>query len=339
MHDKSILFISPRTFGYECEIKFELERAGYTVDWYDERPGSSPFVKSLIRLSPGLLSRKSDAYFSGIFKKEVRRKSYDIVFVIKGEALSLGKLRELRMLQPKSLFIYYTWDSLRNVKNSQKKLQYFDEAYSFDMVDCECNKKIKHIPLFYTRSYEKLAQYDANLRTSFDIDLLILGSIHSDRYKIAQRILKASKNANQDIRMYTYFYFQSRWVFALRKIMDRQFWSVPWGDIKWSALDSDQVISLIRRSKILIDVNHPKQTGLTMRTIESIGAEKKLITTNSEVKKYDFYKPENILVVERDDPVINNDFLSESYKSLDAMMYKNYSLRAWIGKILGIHID
>lgn len=338
MHDNSILFIGPRTFGYECEIKFELERAGYTVDWYDERPGSSPLVKSLIRLSPGLLSLKSDAYFSEVFK-EVRRKSYDIVFIIKGEALSPGKLRELRELQPKSLFIYYTWDSLRNVKDSQKKLQYFDKAYSFDMVDCACNKKIKHLPLFYTRSYEKLAQSNASLGASFDIDLLILGSIHSDRYKIVQRILKVAKDANQDIRTYTHFYFQSRWVFALRKIMDRQFWSVPWGDIKWSALNGDQAVSLIQRSKILIDVNHPKQTGLTMRTIESIGAQKKLITTNTEVKKYDFYKPENILVVERDNPVINNDFLSGPYKALDAMMYESYSLRAWLAKILEVHID
>lgn len=326
----SILFISPKTFGYEKEIRLELERFGCLVDWYDDRPGSTPIIKALIRFRPEMIASISDAYFDRIIN-ETQSHKYDVVFVIKGEALSAERLRLLRKSQPNARFLYYTWDSLKNFRNSREKIAYFDKAYSFDRFDCMENEKVKHLSLFYMRAYEALATSDQ--QDGHDIDLLFLGSIHSDRYAVVQNIWGASKRAVADLKLYTYFFYQSKWVFVLRKLGDRHFRVIPWSDVQWQSLDAQHTLSLISCSKVLIDVHHPGQTGLTMRTIESLGAQKKMITTNPEVMTYDFYNAENMLVVDRLAPVIPKLFLDTPYKKLPSDVYARYSLRSWLAEI------
>ena len=80
-------------------------------------------------------------------------------------------------------------------------------------------------------------------------------------------------------------------------------------------------------------MQHPKQTGLTMRTIETLGAKKKLITTNPHVKEYDFYRPENILIVDRYNPVITKEFLDAPWKEIPENIYKKYSISSWLNSI------
>ena len=330
-----VLFIGPKTFGYENEIKRELEQVGYRVDWHDERPSASSFVKALIRVHPGLAAPLSNAYFDRIFSNALKA-DYQIVFVIKGEALPLRKLAEFRKSLPNARFIYYTWDSFKNVKNAYEKLPYFDKVYSFDRFDCLLDKRIKHLPLFYTKDYEKLSAINSGKSSPPDIDLLLLGSLHSDRYSVAQKICSAAKRVIQDVCIYKSLYFQSRWIFALRKIIDPQFRVMPWGDVAWKALNTQETVALVARSRILIDVHHPKQTGLTMRMLESIGAQKKIITTNPDVKNYDFYREENILIVDRENPKIPEDFLKQPYQPIGEEIYSQYSLRMWVKEIFSV---
>jgi len=328
-----ILFIGPRTFGYEREICREIELAGYQVDWFDERPSSSPLIKALIRVHPVLAAPLSNAYFDRIISHS-RTMDYKVVFVIKGEALSSEKLRDLRGALPGARFIYYTWDSLKNVKNASNKLHYFDKVYSFDRLDSSSDNRIRHLPLFYSNAYERLPQTVGGGVVASDIDLLLVASLHSDRYSVAQKIFRAARNAVPGFQICEYFYFQSRWVFALRKLLDPEFMLIPWAAVKWRALTPVQTLSLAARSQILVDIHHPGQTGLTMRMMESVGAKKKIITTNPDVKNYEFYDPDNILIVDRGAPMIPVDFLRRPYRPLCDEIYRRYSLRSWLKEIL-----
>ena len=71
-----------------------------------------------------------------------------------------------------------------------------------------------------------------------------------------------------------------------------------------------------------------------MRTIEMVGMNKKLITTNQTIKDYDFYNPKNISVVDRKNVVIDDEFLHTSYEPLSKEMYQKYSLQCWILEVL-----
>jgi hypothetical protein len=326
--DMKVLFFAPQFFDYEQEIKRELERQGCQVDWFDDRPNSSPLIKALIRVKPEFIASYSDRYFTRIIEKTKLTK-YDVVFVIKGEAMSIEVLAILKEKQIQARFLYYTFDSLKNYKNSFQKLTFFEKTYSFDRSDTSRHSDIIYLPLFYTQSYETLN--DGNEKN----DVLMLASIHSDRYVVAHRILdRLKKQSSLKLSIYCYFFYQSKWAFLLMKLFNNQFKKIPYKSVSWKSLTQKQTTNLVKSSRILIDIHHPEQSGLTMRTIESLGAHKKLITTNDDVKNHDFYCAENICVVDRNNPEISLNFITTPYKPIDPTIYKKYSLKSWVQEIL-----
>lgn len=83
-------------------------------------------------------------------------------------------------------------------------------------------------------------------------------------------------------------------------------------------------------TKIILDLPHPLQNGLTMRTIEAIGANKKLITTNQDIKNYDFYDEDNICILDKENIDIKSDFFEKQYKRISDDIKNKYSLDSWI---------
>ena len=69
-----------------------------------------------------------------------------------------------------------------------------------------------------------------------------------------------------------------------------------------------QILDYYQKSKVILDINHPYQRGLTLRTFEALGA-KKIITTNQEIKKFPFYNENNVFVIDRTNIRLNKSFL------------------------------
>jgi hypothetical protein len=87
---------------------------------------------------------------------------------------------------------------------------------------------------------------------------------------------------------------------------------------------------LYANSKVVLDINHPNQKGLTMRTFETIGAQRKLITTNEDIKRYSFYNPNNILVINRKNPELNESFFYSDYEPIEDSIYNKSSIKGWL---------
>ena len=67
-------------------------------------------------------------------------------------------------------------------------------------------------------------------------------------------------------------------------------------------------------SRAILDIAHPLQTGLTMRTIEVLfGIGRKLITTNKDIINYDFYNENNILIINRENLEIPKSFFEKEF--------------------------
>ena len=96
-----------------------------------------------------------------------------------------------------------------------------------------------------------------------------------------------------------------------------------------------EISEIVDESKIIIDIQHPKQTGLTMRTIEMLGMNKKIITTNEDIKNYDFFDENNIKIINREDNYFDFTDLKSDYVNLDDSIYSYYSLSSWIFDVLG----
>jgi hypothetical protein len=98
-------------------------------------------------------------------------------------------------------------------------------------------------------------------------------------------------------------------------------------------LDYNEYIKISGNSRAIVDVEHPKQKGLTMRTFETLGKEKKLITTNGNIRAYDFYNDANISIIDRANPAINKEFIYLPFRPLPEILYYKYSIDGWLEDI------
>ena len=61
--------------------------------------------------------------------------------------------------------------------------------------------------------------------------------------------------------------------------------------------------------------------------------QRKLITTNSDIRHYDFYNESNILIF--DDSIdFNSPFFTNNYQDISEEVYKKYSLKNWLNTML-----
>jgi hypothetical protein len=305
-----------------------MEQMGAVVDFYDERSIRRSYQKALIKISPKIFAYKTARYYRQIIE-ENKEKKYDYVFVIKCEMMSIQIIRQLKRIYPQAIFCLYLYDALKNIKGIQRKIAEFDRVFSFDSEDVKNNGKLIFRPLFFLDCYRK----DIRENDHYKYAVSFIGSIHSDRYRIIKNVQSILEK--KDLACYFYCYIQSRFVYFLYKITKSEFRNTKETDFEFAKIDSSLVAKVCDESKAVLDVQHPKQTGLTMRTIEMLGMNKKLITTNKGIVDYDFYDPNNILVVERDAVSIPDHFINQPYRVVDKAIYEKYSLEAWIRDILG----
>lgn len=327
MHDlrgKQVLFIAPEFFGYEKEIADEMRRQGAEVDFLPDRPFTSPLMKAVTRLRREWVLPLTDRFFLNSVEA-FRRSRYDLIFVVVGEGLSVRALSELRASFPGAAFVLYMWDAMRNRRLLERNLPFFDTCHTFDANDAK-TFGMKFRPLFFSPGFARSATPDFQYHLSF------VGTAHSDRYKIVSNVTAAlPKQTN----CYWYLYLQAPWVLWAHKLGNPAFRGVSMKSFRFDPLPKAAVQRVFFNSLAVLDIEHPRQTGLTMRTFETMGASKKLITTNALVKESDFFNPENILVIDRGSvPKIPSSFLRSPYVPPVDAIYQKYSLAGWLNDVV-----
>jgi hypothetical protein len=320
------LLISTNFFGYPQEIVKALAERGRSAIWHDDRPATDTLTKALIRLSPTLIQQKSDEYFSRIFADAAHHDIRDIL-VIKGEALSVKMICKMRETFPKARLTLYFWDSYRNMpKRSYHKVDLFDRTFSFDLDDASTDTRLTYRPLFYIEKYADLGAVEQ------DIDILFLGTAHSDRIAVLDRIAAAVPVGYNFCKI---LYARSRLLHKIQKVTSASYRRTDESDFIFTPIPKTDVQRLIGRAKIVLDIERQVQTGFTMRTIEMLGASRKLITTNPSILQADFYDPHNQCYIDREEPVVDPAFLDEPWRPQDPALLKRYSLSGWLDDVLG----
>jgi len=323
---KKILLFSLLTFNYEKLIAEKLRSFGAIVDFYDERPTNSLFTKAIIRLKRDFYQKRIDKYYKSILK-DIATVNYDFLFVITGEVIPEFFLQKFKQKNPECFCIYYTWDSFTNCSHPLSILNYFDKCFTFDLDDAK-KYNLNFRPLFFADQFGEL-RIENNEKYKYN--LLFVGTAHSDRYRVANTIVNWC-----EIEQYSYFayyFIQSRFVFLYKRIFDPTFKKINYFELKYKSLGFDEVLELFRTSEVVLDINHPNQNGLTMRTFEALGAGKKLITTNNAIKMYSFYNENNVFVIDRDKPTVVKDFFETPFIPIIDSLKFNMSLFGWINEL------
>lgn len=330
--NKKVLYIGTPFFNYYKKIISEFEEQGYSVDYYDDRPSENSFMKGIIKIRKSLMSSIIKKYFDKIML-ETRGKSYDLVFIVNCKVFTPEMIRQLKDSQKSARFVLYMWDSLTLYPNSKDLIPIFDKAYSFDSDDCDKIKSLSFLPLFYCKDYGKLGQEDVKER---EYDIASVCTAHPNRYKAMHELFP--KLESKGIRVFSYM-FLNRLQYFYNKVFVPEFKDAKSNEFKFKPLTEKENLEVIRKSNTVFDIQHSKQSGLTMRTIETLGAKRKLITTNTNIKKYDFYNENNIFIMNKRDLSDIKQFIKQKYEYVNDEVYKKYSLHNWIKTIINENVN
>lgn len=90
------------------------------------------------------------------------------------------------------------------------------------------------------------------------------------------------------------------------------------------------VVDEILNTRIIIDVQSDGQDGMTLRPIEALIYEKKLITNNRNISSYDFYNTNNIYILNGDSEEGLDEFLTSPYQKVPSEIVNKYQITGWI---------
>jgi hypothetical protein len=323
LHEKAILFIAPKFFNYETDIADAMRDQGAKVDFIPDRPFDSVFLKTLTRLRRKWVVKFTTKHYLTLTDR-FSRSSYDYVFVVGGEGLSSQYLATVKLKYPTARFIMYNWDSFLNRSNLEDNLPYFDKSLTFDKKDAD-RLGLIYRPLFFS------PRFKPNSNSTLIYDLSFAGTAHSDRYAIVKKfkgLLPAHFN-------FCYFlYLQAEWVYWIYRMYNPAFHRAKKSEISFSPMSKAQIAEMFDKSKVVLDIESPKQNGLTMRTFETLGSEKKLITSNATVLETDFFDPNNVYYFDRKNIVCPPlEFFTTPYQKLPSSIYNRYSIRGWLEDI------
>lgn len=320
LKNKTVLFFSWPFYQYPEKIVETLQKYGAKVTYYCSAP-TSDFMK--VKLLERLEFFKKN-YFDCIIK-DISGKKFDYIFVINSAVFPSNFIKKLSSMFVNATKILYVWDSIEVYPRITETFDCFDRIYTFDSSDLKVDNRLNFLPLFYVDDL-----YDGK-EDNINYDFSFIGFGHSERYDFINSIKEFA-----DLNNYKYFFrlfLPSRLHFYRGKYIRKNLANAHIDDFYYKQTSQLEVKKITNQSRIVVDLELDNQSGLTMRTIETHGMRKKLITTNENIINYDFYDENNILIVDRKNPVISCAFVESKYKVLSEDIYDKYSLSCWIKTI------
>lgn len=311
---KKILIIAPYAFGYTKHIHKQLQRhqgVDSQILYLDQPAFVYKNVLHRLRNSVSKIfgkNLKKTFVFERIIKEVEQLGQQDIVFIIRPDLLDDSTLQFIKERTHKFLAYYY--DSTRRFPRKVAIIPFFDTIYSYDKLDVDTyNFK------FLTNYIFDESEHNTHEYLFFNI------STNDYRFPLIEALAAYLKHKkwSYNIQVYNGSEMQSEHV----KIITKQKSIV-------------EVSELIKASKIIVEIQRTEQIGLSFRIFEALGHRKKLITTNTDIKNYDFYNPQNILVVDMHNIQIPEAFVTSSYLEIDDTIIAPYRIQHWVNRVFDL---
>lgn len=316
--NRKILFIAPAFYDYHLKIIESIKDAGGEVDFFRERPDTLGwrYAKKLSKK----IQKKIESHYLNTILEEISNRQYDYFFLIRGEIFTPCFLKKLKELFPATKFIMYQWDSDR-VVDYIKNIEFFDKVLTFDMKDAQ-KHHLSYLPLFFTKAY---SQKRLDIQKKYDI--VFVGYYHTDRLAVIQKIEKECVERGLNFKYYIHLKFLVMLKFILLgKLLIK---NIKY--INTKPIDTEAIAMLYAKSIAALDIENYDQDGLTMRSLEVLGSNTKLITTNSNIRNEIFFDIENIMIIDRNRPEIDHGFFDTGFKSNTEI--EKLSISNWVKNI------
>lgn len=229
----------------------------------------------------------------GNWKKEVQ--NYKLI-ILGENGFNTQFTKYIKKSNPNCRIIMFYWNCINENYARFLKDPNIDEFWSFDKNDCK-KYKMKYNSQFYSKDF-KLPKRNINN------DVVFCG-----RCKGREKILKKLEEKFNNLGIKNNFIITTR---------EKDFF--PYEDY----------IKIVAASKAVLDIFAGHQIGLSLRAMESIFFEKKLITNNKDIQNYDFYDPQNIFIIGKDKDEDLVSFLNTPYKKIDKKLVDYFDFHNWI---------
>jgi len=219
--------------------------------------------------------------------------------------------------------ISYQWDSIKNNPNAKSLIGVSDLSYTFDFNDSE-NYRMNYLPLFYCWNefgYQSLGGNKASNR----VDFFFVGGYRTSRVSILRAF-------EEFCVKYGFTYYFKSFERIGSYLLNRKKLNMKKKDISFSQLSYKDYFYRLDASSYVIDIQSPTQTGLTMRTMEALSLQKKLITTNGFIKKTPLYSDSMVYILNDINDINTPEFrlfLGSKNQKIDALL----SLTNWLKKL------
>jgi hypothetical protein len=289
LEGKKILFVCPEFHHYHISIREKLKKKGAEVYFIPT------FRESLVRqLWKKFAGNTRADYYRKKFS-ELEGIHFDYFFQIRGEDIMPHILS--KVVKQSDFSVMYQWDSVSNC-NYLPLTSLFNKVYSFDRKDTMDFPGIKYLQLFHETHTKSVPFVNGDMK----LDLLTVAGYTSWRYEQVNLFYHLS--VKHRLRSVLMLYipvktFIKLWlkgarlntkILTLRKISKKEY------------------ETLLQRTTAVLDIPSPAQTGLSIRTVESLASGKKLITTNKNICNESFFSKDlNYLL---DDHVNEEEILS-----------------------------
>ena len=318
LKNKRILFISPEYFNYSVIILTGLQSMGAFVDLFYNRP-TSVVSKLFLELNRNLYEKSERRYFKSIEKK-ISVNKYDYIFIIRADVIPRDFLVNLKLTNPDSVFIQYVWDDIDLFPALIETFPFFHRVLSYDIHDSK-RYGLPFRPFFFVSHKE-----NATKKSGSEHDLFFIGAYHTDRIKVLEKIRKLNPGLDFHIHLYI-----NPLTFILNKIPLSKL-----GLFSFRKMDYPEMIEEINRSSSVLDIQKVTQHGLTTRIFEALGSGAKVITTNENIRYYEFFNESNFLVIDRDNPVVDPQWIISPYSEHEVSLLMRYHISSWIKDIFDI---
>ena len=314
------LFIGPQFNSYHEAITQSLIEKGNVVKFVPEKKTGMMF-DLLFKYLP-LLHYKLQKYLLVKRIKSLGVGDFTHLFIIRGEFVDSEVINQLKARYNFLHFVSYQWDSVLNNKMALTHKQQGFDIFSFDRKDCS-KYSFTYLPLFYIYEQTKV------ISNNVIYDLSFVGVYSDARLDIFSKLLTQLKMKNIK---YKVMFKISPMLFLYKYCSNPTFRNIDFSYFTFFSIKYNDVLVLMNQSKAILDICHASQSGLTMRSIESIGLNKKLITNNAIITQEPFFT-ESMVYVFQDNTI--NDLSFINTKSCSYYNKNDYSLTNWLDKMLG----
>lgn len=239
---------------------------------------------------------------------------YDKIIVLDATFLiDKNILRNIAYKVPKSERYFYSWNIVNNEEFYEKQRNEVDKTgfkyYSYDLGNCR-----KYNMKFNTIMYDKSLCLQ---NVSCETDAIFLGFV-KDRQDKMLSLYKIMSDVE----------LKPRFVVVNSSEKDC---NMPF-EYRDSYVNYYEYLDMINSSKAIIDIAQECQDGYSMRVMEAIFFNKKLITTNVAVKNADFYNANNILVIELGKTTKDEitEFFAKEFCPYSVDIREYYSIESWV---------